>query len=62
MGQDSREQAIQFLEDLESRHNQLLDQLSDLNSQIEHALEQCTQRREPIATATDTYPDSGPSS
>lgn len=49
---DARERAMGFLESMESRHNDILDQLEELNGKIEQVLEECTQRsKEPDVAA-----------
>lgn len=38
---------MQFLESLEARHNEVLDELESLNGRIENVLESCMTRSEP---------------
>ncbi|MEZ6134971.1 MAG: hypothetical protein R3C53_08695 [Pirellulaceae bacterium] len=44
---DAHQSALDFLQDLESRHTHVLDELDSLNSRIEAVLEMYTQSRVP---------------
>ena len=41
----SVEEALQFLDELENRHNQVLEQLDELNAKIEQVLESYLEKR-----------------
>ncbi|MEM7473718.1 MAG: hypothetical protein AAF483_01920 [Planctomycetota bacterium] len=44
--EDTRERALQFLESMESRHNDVLDALDKLNERIEGVLAECLGEKE----------------
>ena len=50
---DKNEETLEFLQSLDSRHTQVLDELDALNARIEAVLGAYTQKREPGASESE---------